>query len=51
MNEPERMKAEEEKLGDNVVEEEGKVEVEKKRKKIPWKVYLAHILATWGDNL
>ncbi len=19
--------------------------------KIPWKIYLAHILATWGDNL
>ncbi len=23
----------------------------KKGGKIPWKIYLAHILATWGDNL
>ncbi len=23
----------------------------KRRRRIPWKVCLAHILATWGDNL
>ena len=32
-------------------EDEKKEKKESKKSKIPWKVYLAHILATWGDNL
>ena len=39
-------------LGDDVAKIE-KEEGEKKEKKhsVPWKIYLAHALSTWGDRM